>query len=87
VSALLKSWRIGNVGKISLERGEVTAGGVALGEVDPGTMRSRELQGLYWCGEVLDIAGPVGGYNLQAAFSTGFVAGETAGGDWVLSRM
>lgn len=84
ITGLLKSWRIGRVGRISVERGEVTAGGVALAEVDPQTMRSRKVQGLYWCGEVLDIAGPVGGYNLQAAFSTGFVAGETAGRDWLL---
>jgi predicted flavoprotein YhiN len=56
----------------------VTAGGVALDEVDPQSMASRRVQGLYLCGEVLDIAGPVGGYNLQAAFATGFVAGESA---------
>jgi predicted flavoprotein YhiN len=54
---------------------------VELDEVDPQTMRSRRVRGLYLCGEVLDIAGPVGGYNLQAAFSTGFVAGETAARD------
>jgi len=42
-------------------------------------MQSKIIKGLYLCGEVLDIAGPVGGYNLQAAFSTGFVAGEHAG--------
>jgi predicted flavoprotein YhiN len=45
-------------------------------------MRSRIVRGLYPCGEVLDIAGPIGGYNLQAAFSTGYVAGETAASDW-----
>ena len=54
---------------------------VSLDEVDPQTMRSRVIQGLYLCGEVLDIAGPIGGYNLQAAFSTGYVAGETAARD------
>ena len=78
VVGLLKHWRIGSVASISLDRGEVTAGGVALDEVDPQTMHSRKVPGLYLCGEVLDIAGPVGGYNLQAAFSTGFVAGESA---------
>jgi predicted flavoprotein YhiN len=41
-------------------------------------MESLVCKGLYLCGEILDIAGPVGGYNLQAAWSTGFVAGETA---------
>jgi predicted Rossmann fold flavoprotein len=82
ITQLLKSWTIGKVSRIDIERGEVTAGGVCLDEIDPHTMRSRKTNGLYICGEVLDIAGPVGGYNLQAAFSTGFVAGKTAGNDW-----
>ena len=77
----LKNWNIGRVKEIPLERGEVTAGGVDLHEVDPKTMRSRILKGLYICGEALDVAGPIGGYNLQAAFSTGYVAGETAAED------
>ena len=77
----LKDWCIGSVKEIPLERGEVTAGGIDLHEVDPKTMRSRIVKGLYVCGEVLDLAGPVGGYNLQAAFSTGYVAGETAAQD------
>ena len=77
----LKDWHIGKIAEIPLDRGEVTAGGIDLHEVDPKTMRSRIVKGLYVCGEVLDIAGPVGGYNLQAAFSTGYVAGETAATD------
>src|SRR5207245_9204274 len=72
----LKRWEIGEVRAVPLERGEVTAGGVALDEVDPASMASRKVDGLYLCGEILDIAGPVGGYNLQAAFSSGYVAGE-----------
>jgi len=74
----LKRWPLGDVACIPIERGEVTAGGIALGEVDSHTMCSRRVKGLYLCGEVLDIAGPIGGYNLQAAFSTGFVAGDSA---------
>jgi len=74
----LKRWELGRVRAVPLERGEVTAGGVALDEVDPATMESRKVAGLYLCGEILDISGPVGGYNLQAAFSTGYVAGEAA---------
>ena len=69
---------MGRVAHVPIERGEVTAGGIALNEVDPRSMRSRLIAGLYVCGEVLDIAGPIGGYNLQAAFSTGYIAGETA---------
>lgn len=44
-------------------------------EIDPKTKRSMQCERLWLCGEILDIAGPVGGYNLQAAFSTGWVAG------------
>lgn len=77
----LKGWRLGEVAEVWLEKGEVVAGGVALDEVDPQSMRSGKCSGLYLCGEVLDIAGPVGGYNLQAAFATGYVAGETAARD------
>ena len=79
--ATLKGWNLGAVRTVPLEKGEVVAGGVSLDEVDPQTMRSKIVGGLYLCGEVLDIAGPVGGYNLQAAFATGFVAGETAAND------
>jgi predicted flavoprotein YhiN len=56
----------------------VTAGGVKVKEVDPRTMESRLVKGLYLAGEVLDIDGDTGGYNLQAAFSTGWLAGRSA---------
>ena len=56
----------------------VTAGGVELTEVDPRTMASKLVPGLYFAGEVLDLDADTGGYNLQAAFSTGWVAGESA---------
>lgn len=75
---VLKGWNVGQVRAVPLEKGECVAGGVSLEEVDSKTMESLVCKGLYLCGEILDIAGPVGGYNLQAAWSTGFVAGETA---------
>ena len=78
LAAILKQCPLGTVKEIPLDRGEVTAGGVALNEINPTTMESKLVKGLYFCGEILDIAGPVGGYNLQAAFSTGYVAGEAA---------
>lgn len=53
----------------------VTAGGVAVDEINPSTMESKIVEGLYFAGEVIDIDGYTGGYNLQAAWSTGFVAG------------
>lgn len=74
----LKGWDLGVVRAVPLEKGEVVAGGVALDEVDPHTMASKKVRGLYLCGEILDIAGPVGGYNLQAAWSGGWVAGDSA---------
>ena len=75
---ILKGWELGQVVDVPIERGEVTAGGISLDEVDPQTMKSRKIDGLFFAGEILDVAGRVGGYNLQAAFSTGFVAGESA---------
>jgi predicted Rossmann fold flavoprotein len=74
----LKHWRLGRLGEVPMDKGEVTAGGVALNEVIPTTMESKLIRGLYFAGEALDISGRVGGYNLQAAFSTGFVAGREA---------
>ena len=59
-------------------KAEVTAGGVSLKEVDPNTMQSRIHRGLFIAGEVLDVDGPIGGYNFQAAFSTGRAAGIAA---------
>jgi len=74
----LKSLRFNIEGPLSMASAMVTAGGVSLKEIDPRTMASRLIEGLYFCGEVMDLDGDTGGYNLQAAFSTGFVAGESA---------
>ena len=60
-----------------VEEAIVTAGGVNLDEVDAKTMESKLLKGLYFAGETLDIDGPTGGFNLQAAFSTGYLAGNS----------
>ncbi|QDU59649.1 putative FAD-binding dehydrogenase [Planctomycetes bacterium Pan216] len=57
-------------------KAEVTAGGVSLAEVDSRDMQSKLVKGLYWAGEVLDLDGRIGGFNFQAAFSTGWLAGE-----------
>jgi hypothetical protein len=86
IVGLLKSWKIGKVCGIDIDRGEVTAGGISLDEIVPRTMESRKVKGFFAAGEVLDIAGPIGGFNLQAAFSTGFVAGMSAGRDWAESH-
>ena len=71
----IKRLRLPLSGTLGFDRAEVTAGGVALDEVDPRSMESRVVPGLFFAGEMLDLDGPVGGYNLQAAFSTGWAAG------------
>lgn len=58
-----------------LEEAMVTCGGIAIDEINPKTMESNRIRGLYFAGEVIDITGKSGGYNLQAAFSTGYIAG------------
>ncbi len=63
----------------SFKEAVITSGGVKLSQVNPRTMESRIIKGLYFAGEVLDIDADTGGYNLQAAFSTGWVAGRSAG--------
>jgi predicted flavoprotein YhiN len=75
---LLKALRFNIKSALPMARAIVTAGGVSLTEIDPQTMSSRLIPGLYFCGEVMDIDADTGGYNLQAAFSTGYMAGESA---------
>ncbi len=75
---VLKALPVAITGTRPMEEAIVTAGGVALAEVQPKTMASKKAAGLYLAGEILDIDGFTGGYNLQAAFSTGWVAGESA---------
>jgi hypothetical protein len=58
----------------------VTRGGALLAEVNPATLESRKVPGLYFAGEVLDVDGDTGGYNLQFAFSSGFAAGKSVAG-------
>jgi hypothetical protein len=72
----VKGLAIPATGTLGFEKAEVTAGGVALDEVDSRTLRSKRVPGLFIAGEFLDLDGPIGGYNLQAAFSTGYLAGE-----------
>ena len=74
----LKHWSIDIEGYVGYERCVVTAGGVSTDEIFQKTMESRLIKGLYFCGEVLDIDADTGGYNLQAAFSTGYLAGLSA---------
>ena len=74
----LKDLRFSISGSLPLEAAIITAGGVALSEVDPRTMQSKLIEGLFFAGEVLDLNADTGGYNLQEAFSTGWLAGSAA---------
>jgi predicted Rossmann fold flavoprotein len=80
LSALLKDWSFNVTGSQSWHDAQVAAGGVPLDEVNPETLESRRQPGLYLCGEVLDVDGDCGGFNLQWAWSSGWVAGRAAAG-------
>jgi predicted Rossmann fold flavoprotein len=71
----IKALTIPITGTLGFKKAEVTAGGLALDEVDSRTMRSKREPELFLAGEVLDLDGPIGGYNFQAAWSTGWLAG------------
>jgi predicted Rossmann fold flavoprotein len=75
---LFKSLRLDITSPEGMENAMVTRGGVSLKDIDPRTMGSRKIKGLYFAGEVMDVDADTGGYNLQAAFSTGYLAGESA---------
>ena len=74
----LKDFRLEVRGHRSFAQAIITAGGVDLRQVDPRSMESRLVRGLYFAGELLDLGADTGGYNLQAAFSTGWLAGRSA---------
>ena len=79
---LLKDFRVTAARLAPLDEAIVTQGGVSITEIDPRTMVSKLADGLFFAGEVIDIDAETGGFNLQAAFSTGYVAGESAAGYW-----
>ena len=81
----LKGWKFDIEGYVGYERCVVTAGGVSQDEVTPKTLESRLIPGLYFAGEVLDLDADTGGYNLQTAFSTGYLAGISAGKQFATS--
>ena len=64
------------IGHEGFKNAMITRGGVELKEIEPKTMQSKIVEGLYFCGEVVNIDGPCGGYNLQWSFSSGFLAGK-----------
>ena len=80
VAGAVKEFPVDITEPLGMDSAQVTAGGIVTKDFDPQTMQSRLVSGLYACGEVLDIDGDCGGYNLQWAWSSGFVAGRHAGG-------
>ena len=79
VAQLVKSFCVTLTEPLGMDAAQVTAGGIVTSEFDTHTMESRLVEGLYACGEVLDIDGDCGGYNLQWAWSSGRLAGYNAG--------
>ena len=78
IAGLLKFFPLTVTGSLSIEEAMVTNGGIATKEIHSKTMESRVVPGLYFAGEMIDGCGKSGGYNLQQAFSTGYLAGEKA---------
>jgi len=76
--ALLKKFRLEITGTLPIEEAMITRGGVSLRDIDPRTMGSRIIKGLFFAGEMIDVDADTGGFNLQAAFSTGYLAGESS---------
>ncbi len=75
---LCKAFPVHVNGTLPMEKAFVTGGGVHIKEINPKTMQSKLMNGLYFCGEILDIHGYTGGYNVTAALCTGYVAGQSA---------
>ena len=72
----LRSTKFKIISTRPIDEAIITKGGISLKEVEQSTMKSKLIENLYFCGEILDIDGPTGGFNLQAAFSTGYLAGQ-----------
>lgn len=78
LARICKAFPVSASGTLSIEEAFITGGGVHVKEVDPKTMESKLMPGLYFCGEILDVHGYTGGYNITAAFSSGRAAGTAA---------
>ena len=76
LTELTKAFTLQVRGKRGFEEAVITQGGVSVKEINPSTMESRLVRGLYFAGEVLDLDGLTGGFNLQIAWSTGYLAGK-----------
>ncbi len=75
--ALLKKFPLTPIGFRPIEEAIITSGGISVKEIDPATMQSKKIKGLFFAGEIIDVDAFTGGFNLQIAFSTGYVAGKS----------
>ena len=82
----LKGWKMDIAGYVGYERCVITAGGIDTSAIVPRTLECRKIHGLYFAGEILDLDGDTGGYNLHIAFSTGYLAGQSAAGRIIQAR-
>ena len=78
LASALKDWRMDIAGFVGFERAVITAGGISTADVTAKTLESKKQPGLYFAGEVLDMDCDTGGYNMQVAFCTGYLAGQSA---------
>jgi hypothetical protein len=78
IAEAVNAWRVKPVGSEGYRTAEVTLGGVDTAGLDSRSLQAREVPGLYFIGEVVDVTGWLGGYNFQWAWSSGWVAGQTA---------
>ncbi len=78
LASALKAFRLDIVNALPIEEAMIMRGGVSLKDINPRTQESRIVKGLYFAGEMIDVDADTGGFNLQAAFSTGYLAGESA---------
>lgn len=78
LASLVKSFTLNVNGTLPIEKAFVTGGGVSVKEIEPKTMASKKKDGLFFCGEIIDIHGYTGGYNITAALITGHIAGTNA---------
>ena len=74
----IKHFKLNITGFRPIEEAIITSGGISVKEIDPATMMSKLIGGLFFAGEIIDVDAYTGGFNLQIAFSTGFLAGESA---------
>ena len=74
---ITRAFRVTLTGLRSFKEAIITQGGVSVKEINPSTMESKKVPGLFWAGEVLDLDGVTGGFNLQIAWSTGMLAGRS----------